>query len=58
MDQNLTKHCTEIRGKKLWWLLFTWFVDASIHNAWILTENTVNAKTQFEFRHQISQHYL
>ncbi|KAF2891061.1 hypothetical protein ILUMI_15112 [Ignelater luminosus] len=33
MDQNVDRYRISIRGKKWWWCIFTWLVDASINNA-------------------------
>ena len=35
-DQHINNYRTGIRGKKWWFLLFTWLVDVSIQNAWLL----------------------
>ena len=34
-DENIARYCIGVRGKKWWWPLFTWLLDAAIHNAWI-----------------------
>jgi len=33
MDENIAMYRIGIRGKKWWWPLFTWLLDAAIHNA-------------------------
>ena len=37
MDQNINTYRISMRGKKLWWCIFTWLLDASLHNAWQLS---------------------
>ncbi|KAB0805367.1 hypothetical protein PPYR_02337, partial [Photinus pyralis] len=34
MDENISRYRIGLRGKKWWWCLFTWLVDATIQNAW------------------------
>lgn len=34
MDQKINAYRIGIRGKKWWWNLFTWMVDAAMQNAW------------------------
>lgn len=36
MDQDLARHRISIKGKKWYWPLLTWLVDAAIQNAWTL----------------------
>ena len=35
-DQHVNNYRSRIRGKKWWFSLFTWLVDVSIQNAWLL----------------------
>ena len=35
-DQHVNNYRSGIRGKKWWFPLFTWLVDLSIQNAWLL----------------------
>ena len=58
MDQNINNYRISIRGKKWWWPIFTWFVDAAIQNAWLLSQKTNQAKSQVNFRRSIVQTYL
>ena len=58
MDQNINNYRISIRGKKWWWPIFTWFVDAAIQNAWLLSQKTNQAKSQINFRRSIVQTYL
>lgn len=36
MDGHINKYRIGIRGKKWWWAIFTWLIDVSINNAWVL----------------------
>jgi hypothetical protein len=58
MDENVAQYRIGIRGKKWWWSLFTWLIDVSVHNAWVLTKNAGSDVRQLEFRRQIAQTYL
>lgn len=59
-DENISRHRISIRGKKWWWAIFTWLIDASVQNAWILYKkaNTPNKCTQLQFRRAIVITYL
>ena len=35
-DQNVNKYRISIRTKKWWWSLFSWRIDVTIQNAWLL----------------------
>ena len=50
MDQNINHSRIAIRGKKWYWPLFTWLVDAAIHNAWRLHHGAGGRLTYVEFR--------
>jgi len=58
MDENISAYRISIRGKKWWWPIFTWIVDAAIHNAWILAKGAGSNLPQLEFKRQIAQSYL
>jgi hypothetical protein len=47
-----------IRGRKWWWPIFTWLLDISINNAWLLKRKFSEAKTKLEFRRELAQVYL
>lgn len=47
-----------LRGKKWWWCLFTWLIDVTIQNEWILYEKTGGILSQLEFKRDIVQTYL
>ena len=38
IDQDINAYRVSIRGKKWWWSIFTWLLDASLQNAWLLRE--------------------
>lgn len=59
-DQNINRHRINIRGKKWWWGIFTWLLDASVQNAWTLFRqiHPEDKVTQLEFRRKIVLHYL
>lgn len=56
MDQNLSQYRINIRNRKWYWCLFSWLIDVSVHNAWILCRS--RNITQLQFRRQIAQFYL
>ena len=58
MDENVGMYRIGVRGKKWWWPLFTWLVDVSVHNAWVLAKGAGCDIPQLEFRRQIVQTYL
>ena len=35
-DQNVNKYRISIRTKKWWWPLFSWRIDVTIQNGWLL----------------------
>lgn len=36
MDDNINLYRIGVRGKKWWWPIFTWLLDAAIQNAWAI----------------------
>ncbi|KAI4455234.1 transposase is4 [Holotrichia oblita] len=59
MDQNIGKYRISIRGKKWWWCIFTWLIDAAINNAWILYRKATNSHSdQLSFRREIAHTYI
>ena len=58
MDQNINAYRVSIQGKKWWWCLFTWLLDVSITNAWILFQAKGEALPQIDFRRAINHSYL
>lgn len=57
MDQNVNAYRIAARGKKWWWSIFTWLIDVSINNAWLLHRKSGSGMTQIDFRRAISSHY-
>ncbi|KFM73653.1 PiggyBac transposable element-derived protein 3, partial [Stegodyphus mimosarum] len=61
MDENISNYRIGFRGKKWWFPLAMFLIDASIQNAWLLhrmfckKEDTMD---QLEFRRTISKNYL
>ena len=58
MDGNIAKYRIGVRGKKWWWSLFTWLIDVSINNAWILMRNCGSTITELDSRREIVETYL
>lgn len=58
MDENVNRYRISLRGKKWWWCLFTWLIDVSIQNAWILHKKAGGILSQLEFKRDIVQTYL
>jgi Transposase IS4 len=54
MDQNINAYRIGARGKKWWYSIFTWLVDATIQNSWILHRGGGSTMSQLEFRRQIA----
>ena len=42
-----------IRSEKLWWYVFTWTIDVSQQNAWLLHRVAINRISLLEFRRSI-----
>lgn len=58
MDQNIGYYRIGFRKNKWWWSIFTWLIDVSIQNAWLLQRKAgLKSVTQFQFRRNIAQHY-
>lgn len=64
MDQNINMYRVSIRKKKWWWTIFTWLLDVSLQNAWILHKNekkdpnnlwSTESMSLLEFRRQITR---
>lgn len=58
MDSNINVYRISIRGKKWWWSIFTWLIDACIQNAWIIYRIQNPDTSQLNFRREIAQVYL
>ena len=59
-DQHVNNYRSGIRGKKWWFPLFTWLVDVSIQNAWLLGReaNCKDCDNLLTFRRSIAIFYL
>lgn len=58
MNQNIGYYRIGMRKRKWWWSIFTWLIDVSIQNAWLLQRKAgMKSMTQFQFRRNIAQHY-
>ena len=59
-DQHFSNYRSGIRGKKWWFPLFTWLVDVSIQNAWLLGReaNCKDYDNLLTFRRSIAIFYL
>lgn len=58
LDENVEMYRIHIRNKKWYWALFSWLLDVSTHNAWLIARRTGKKLTQLEFRREIVQVYL
>ncbi|KAG5873840.1 hypothetical protein JTB14_014379 [Gonioctena quinquepunctata] len=58
VDESIARWRISLRGKKCWWCLFTWLLDAAIQNAWVLYKQSGNKITQLNFRREIVKTYL
>ena len=56
-DQNINRHCIAFQGKKWYWCIFTWLIDVTKQNVWLLHKKCGGELTQFEFKKQITQTY-
>ena len=50
MYQNINSYRIAIRGKKCRWCIFTWVLDASLQNAWLLRQKRGNKISQKIFK--------
>lgn len=58
-DQSIALYRIAVRGKKWWWVIFTYMLDLSVANAWRLHLLTAEEKMdQLQFRRSISRTYL
>ncbi|CAG0909551.1 unnamed protein product, partial [Cyprideis torosa] len=58
MDQHIN-HCrVSVGGKKWWWALFTWMLDASVQNAWRLHRGAGGQLTLVQFRREVVCYHL
>jgi len=57
MDQAVAAYRIGIRGKKWYWPIFTWLIDAALHNAWYICRKN-KPISALNFRREIVQIYL
>ncbi|XP_055386636.1 piggyBac transposable element-derived protein 3-like [Condylostylus longicornis] len=52
VNQNVNAHRITMRGKKWWWVIFTYLIDLCMVNAWKLNllRNNNSIKVQYNFR--------
>ncbi len=58
MDEDISRHRIGIHGKKWYWPLLTWLIDAAVNNAWILYKSSGRPTTNLNFRREIVHTYL
>lgn len=58
MDQDIARNRISIRGKKWYWPLLTWLIDAAVQNAWTLYKCSGRKMTNLKFRRQLVRTYL
>ena len=58
MNKNINSKRRAIRGTKWWWCIFTWLVDASLQNAWLLWRMREDDLSQRIFKREIVMAYL
>lgn len=59
MDGDDSRYRIAIRSKKWWWVIFTWLIDVSIVNAWVIYRKSVGTKMpQLDFRREIGNIYI
>lgn len=59
MDQNIACYRIGIRGKKWYWPIFTWLLDAALQNSWVLYNRARKCKiSQLKFKREIANIYL
>ena len=57
-DQNVNKYRINIRSKKWWWPLFSWGIDVTIQNAWIIFRQAKPGWSLVQFRRYIARALL
>ena len=59
-DQNVNCYRIGLRGKKWWFPVFTWLVDVSLQNAWLLGRNSGadECDTLLEFRRSVATYWI
>ena len=59
-DQHVNNYRTTCRGKKWWFPIFSWLLDISVQNAWLLgrSSGVDGCQTLLEFRQFVANYYL
>lgn len=57
-DQFISNYRVNIRGKKWWWTIFTYLIDACLKNAWLIRREYGTKPSLLEFRRNVVIHYL
>lgn len=59
-DQNVNNYRISLRGKKWWFPVFTWLLDVSAQNAWLIGKcsGAKNCDTFLNFRRHVVNYYL
>lgn len=61
MDEDINCYRIGVRGKKWYWSIFTWLIDASINNAWNIykmSHENISNISNLHFRRELVTHYL
>lgn len=59
MDENINRYRVSVRGKKWWWSIFSWCLDACFQNAWYIYNMSHSQKiSQLDFKRDTAVHYL
>lgn len=64
MDQSISLYRVAIKGKKWWWVLFTYLIDMAMSNAWRLhvllskEDENMTYMDQLTFRRTVARAYL
>ncbi|XP_049308566.1 piggyBac transposable element-derived protein 3-like [Bactrocera dorsalis] len=56
-DQNVAGHRITFRGKKWWHSIFTWLIDASLQNSWLLYKSANENKSFKDFKREVAIYY-
>lgn len=54
----MNKYRIAVREEKWYWCIFTWLVDVTVQNAWLLHKKCWGSLTPFEFKEHIAETYL
>ena len=57
-DQNVNRLRTSLRSKKWWWALFTWGLDVTVQNAWLIYKSINPNMKLVAFRRSVARELL